>query len=166
MRRHNLRSGTFLLALAALSVLVVATIACDGNGDGGDSDTPGATPRPTSVVTPGVGATPIQAVGTYINVNGLDGNDLNTGIQADCPLNEPPEPGETPTPDPLPGVSSRASLGQFCLTPRDLQAETSVVVAVELTTTGEVWDMFLRFKSDDRMWEVSDVQKVSDGTEP
>lgn len=158
------------MGVAALAVVALAAVACDGGGDSPSSPTPaGATP----VITPGSGISPAQAVGTYISAKGLDGHELELNTLADCPLEETPdtatpegtpsdEPASpTPTSTPQIQLVSRAALGQFCLTIEDLQLEDSVTVIVELPDTGETWDMKLEWDSDASVWQVKDVEKVS-----
>lgn len=157
-----------MLGVAAVAVVALAAVACDGSGSGG-SPSPDASPGgATSVITPGSGTSPAQAVGTYIITNGLDGHKLDLNTLADCPLEDAPvtpELGETPSDEPTPSGTvqqvSRASLSQFCLTLIDFLPEESVTIFVDLPETGEVWTMKLEFDSDDSLWKVKDVDKVS-----
>lgn len=162
MRSQNSNNRLFWLALAAGFLLVLGAAACDG-----DDSSPSGPPSPvgspeiTPVVTPGSGLSPIQAVGTYISANGLDGHplDLSPEARADCPLEE-----ATAVPSPVPGTLTpvtRLFLGQFCISLRDYEAEKSTTVVVELPGTDEVWEMKLEFDSDLALWKVHDVDKTS-----
>lgn len=140
-----------MLTLAALALVAVAAVACDG----GDSSSPGdsASPQASPIGTPGTGAVPIQAVLSYIEAEILDGQAIDTTRKADCPLEETAVAGE---------VNSRLSAGQFCLTTKDFVPDQSLTIIAELTDTGETWDMSLEFDSEAALWIVTDVEKISD----
>jgi hypothetical protein len=158
------------LALTALAFVVLAAAACNGdNSPSGDDSTPaGGSPSPeaspdvavTPIITPGLGHSPTQAVGTYVAINGIDGHQLDTsGVVADCPMVEP-----TVTTSPIAGPPEMVSsifLGQFCISIREYEAETSATAIVELPTTDESWEMMLEFDREVNLWKVEDVEKVS-----
>lgn len=150
MRASGSNTRSARLALAAVvfaAVASLAVIACDG-GD----NRPAVTAEPN--VTPGTGISPVEAVGTYITLNGLDGRGIDPTKLAECPLSD----------DILatPGIVSRFAIAQFCFTAKDLVPQESIVMTVELPETGEVWDFRVAYDIDSDTWTVTDIDKTSD----
>jgi hypothetical protein len=160
MQTQRSNSNPLWLALAVVALLAAGAAACDGDDSTVDSPSPVGSPGITPVVTPGSGVSPIQAVGTYVATNGLDGHalDLAPEAQANCPIVEAtPTSTDTPgTPTPV----SRLFLGQFCITISDFEVEESATALVELPDTDEAWQMKLEFDNDDALWKVKDVDKT------
>lgn len=146
----NKRGLALLLAAAGGLLLLAAAAACGGDsGPEAPEGTPGAAVTPT--LTPGVGRSPIQALGGLINLRGLEGYRLNLDEMAECPIEDVIE---------TPGVSARVSLGQFCLTVKNVNLETGGTIVIELPETGEVWEATLTVE--DGIWRVTDIEKVSE----
>ena len=166
MLTQRLNNRTLMLALAGVALVALAAVACNGDdsrqpdaspnasatpsGSPSPDASPGATVAP--VVTPGSGPTPVQAVATYIDDDGLDGHRLDLTKQAECPLEAVIE---TPT------VTSRISLGQFCLTAMNVVPEKAMTIVLDLPETGDTWEMKLEFDADVSLWKVKDVDPVS-----
>ena len=159
MRRQCLNNRALGLALAVLALVALAVAACNGDSspDGG-SPSPGTTPNGglTPVITPGSGASPAQAVGTYIDANTLDGYELDLSKQTECPL----EPAQTVVAG-TPTIVSRVGLGQFCLAAKDWEPDKAITVIVDLPDSGESWEMKLEFDSETSLWTLKHVKKIS-----
>jgi hypothetical protein len=163
MRTQRLNNHPLKLALAALTLVALAAVACNGDdsspADGSPSSN--ASPSPdgsptaavTPIITPGTGEV---AVGSLIEVNGLDGHRLDTSRVADCPA----EAIQTVVAG-TPTIESRLALNQFCIAAKDFEFDKAITVIVDLPDTGEVWEMELEFDADLALWKVQDVKKVS-----
>ncbi len=142
-----------------MALATLATVACNGDesspADGSPSDGASPTTTFTPIVTPGSGATPIQAVGTYIDANSLDGHPLDLSRNAECPL----EPVQTVVAG-TPTILSRLGLGQFCLAAKDYEPDKAITVIVDLPDTGESWEMKLEFQGDSSLWTIEDINKT------
>lgn len=151
------------LALVALALMALAAVACNGDDSSptGGSPSPHTSPEPSpGTVTPDVtadaGETPAQAVATYIDTVGLDGQQLDLSRMADCPKDAVQTVvAETPT------VVSRIALAQFCLALKNWEPDKAVTIIVDLPDSGESWEMRLEFDSDVSLWKIEDVKKVS-----
>lgn len=177
MRRQRPSNRTRGLAQAVVvAVLVVlAAVACNGDGTSpaGGSPAPDASPSPeaspseaspspdaspsadataTPSIPPGSGRQPIDAITSYIAANGLDGQELSVTTREDC---DPQGPLATP------GVTSTLALGQFCIIAKDLELEKAVTIVLDLPDTGETWEMKLEFDAETSLWEVKEVDKTS-----
>jgi hypothetical protein len=157
MQTQHLNNRTLKLFLTAVALVALAAVACNGDDSSpaGGSPSPDASPNPafTPVITPGSGLTAAQAVGTYIDANGLDGHQLDWTRQEECPLEEVIG---------TPGVESRLYMAQFCLTPMNVVPEKTMTIVVDLPDTGETWEMKLEFDADISLWKVKEVDKVSE----
>jgi hypothetical protein len=160
MRTQRLNNHPLKLALAALTLVALAAVACNGDDSSPADGSPSPDGSPTSaftpVVTPGTGEVPLQAVGNYIEIYGLDGHRLDTSRVADCPA----EAIQTVVAG-TPTIVSRLALNQFCLAAKDFEPDKAITVIVDLPDTGKSWEMKLEFDSEVSLWEIKDVKKVS-----
>ena len=155
-----LNSQILRLALAALTLMAVMAVACNGDDsepDGG-SPSPVGSPRPSPnpSVTPGVGDSPAVAVGRYIDAYGLDGHQLDLSQEAQCPL----EAVQTVTAGTA-TITSTIAMGQFCLASKDWVPDKAITVIIILPGTDEAWEMKLDFDNEISLWKVKDVEKTS-----
>lgn len=164
-----MRIGTMNYAaamIAGIATCLLLLAACNGDGGDGSPDGNGGTgsPVPTTVITPGSGTSPIQALGTLINANGLDGHVLDFTKPVQCELTAvPPTPTAEPEPDETPPTLStvgRVSLGQFCVTVTDLVPEESTNVTIDIPGGDEVWQGHLTFDTSTGQWTVEKLDKV------
>ncbi len=160
MIKQLLNSQIRRLALTALALVALAAVACNGDdsspADGSPSPDSSPTASVTPVITPGTGESPLQAVGTLIEVNGLDGHRLDASRVAECPV----EAIQTVVAG-TPTIVSRLALNQFCLAAKDYEPDKAITVIADLPDTGEVWEMELEFDPDLALWKIQDVKKVS-----
>ena len=163
MRRQHLNNHA-LAAAVIVAILAVAAMACGGDdaspSDATPSDgSPTSDATVTSVITPGAGANPVLAVGTYVFEHGLDGHELSQDPEehAECP----PGGAVITTVPGTPTLVPRIFLGQFCLTPQDAAPESETTIILDLPDTGEAWEFKLEFDSEDSQWKVTDVDKIS-----
>ena len=161
MRTQRLNNHPLKLALAALALVALAAVACNGDDSSpvGGSPSPDASPNAafTPVITPGSGDSPAVAVASYIDANSLDGHELDLSRETECPL----EPVQTVTAG-TPTIVSRIGLGQFCLASKDFVPDKAITIIVDLPDTGERWEMKLEFDSEVSLWKIEDVKKVSE----
>ena len=161
MRTQRLSTQISRLALAALALVALTAMACNGDDsepvDGSPSPADSPRPSPNPSVTPGAGDTPVTAVGTYIDTIGLDGNHLDLSSETECPLSEVQTVvAGTPT------LISRISLYQYCLASKDWEPDKAITVIVDLPGSGESWEMKLDFDAEVSLWTVKDVSKVNE----
>lgn len=147
---HFLIRGRFVFLLSAVFFSLALLAAC-GDDDGGGSN--GATPQGSFIGVVGEGSSPLEAVGTVLTYDGLDGHLLDIAQSADCPLEEVQA---------TPGVVARYSLGQFCLTFFDVTSTQGGVTEVENREDGGIWKFELSV--DDGAWKVESIKKVGDGS--
>lgn len=141
--------GRFVVLFSAVFLSLAFVAACGDDGGGSN----GATPQGSFIGVVGEGSSPLEAVGTVLSQDGLDGHLLDIAQSAPCPLEEVQA---------TPGVVARYSLGQFCLTFFDITSTQGGVTEVENREDGGVWDFELSV--DDGHWKVESMKKVGDGS--
>lgn len=146
--RFGLLFSTVLLSLA----LAAGCGSSDDDGSNGQASPNGGTPTASFTGIVGEGAAPLEAIGTVLRFDGLDGHLLDENASADCPLEDVLE---------TPGVNARYSLGQFCLTFIDFTPTQAGLTVVENMEDGGIWNFELSVN--DAIWKVEKVEKVSDG---
>jgi hypothetical protein len=147
--------GRFSVLFSAVLLSLALIAACGGDDDGGSNGQAspnGATPTVSFTGIIGEGTSPLEAVGTILNYEGLGGQQLKTDLTAECPLEN-----VTGTP----GVNARYSLGQFCLTFINFTSTQGGITVVENMEDGGIWNFTVSVN--DGTWKVEDVEEVSDG---
>ena len=155
----SIKTNTRLMTAALLAACAVLLgVACGDDDDGGATANPSDTPSAseTAQVTapapsPGTGPNPLQAMGTYLIANGVDGIALDTQILLTCTLDDIPGGVEA--------VSSIANIGQFCFTLRAFIFETSAIGFLFIPGEDQAWDVDLTFE--EPTWTVGDIRAVS-----
>lgn len=164
MRRQHPSNHALKLTLAALALLGLTAVACNGDNsspaNGSPSPASGSPSPATSPVatppggfTPGTGYSPIQAVGTLLQLEGLEGHQIDASRLADCPVEE-----IIGTPD----LVGRFAVAQFCMIVKDLVPDESVTIILDLPDTGDTWDVRLEYDADTLLWEIKTLEKISE----
>jgi hypothetical protein len=144
---HPRIRSSFTLLFAGLLVALAAVAAC-GDDDGGG---------PPSGITPqspvGEGRSPLEAVGSILTFDGLDGVYLDESITVPCDIEEVQDE---------PGVVDRIGVGQFCITFFNFSSTTGGTARVENRVDGGTWVFDVSIDGDPPIWTVEDIDKVSD----
>jgi len=146
----------FLFSAVFVSLALVAGCGGDDDDDpNGQASPTGETPTATATVSfvgiVGEGSSPVEAIGTVLTYDGLEGRFLDTSVTIECLLADVLE---------TPGVTARAFLGQFCMTFINITSTRGGITIVEDMRDGGVWEFELSV--DDRHWKVENIEKVSD----
>lgn len=156
---NTLKTNLWMAGLALVTAVSLLLAACGEDDGGGNSDPSGSpgvsaseTVRPSvpPLSSPGSGASPFEAVSSYLQDRGIDGIELQGG-GATCTAAEIPEGTEATT---------IAGLGQFCFTVTDIVPFESMTGLLILPGTNDVWEFGLTFS--DPTWSVEGVRKASD----